>query len=165
MSVVKKESFAQHRDPLWAIIISVMIASVLTVYPLPFQISNWRPSFMLMVVFFWVMCQPVWTGVWFAFAIGLVTDLLLEMPLGLNALLFVIISYAVRYFTREKRIMTQLQLWLIFAMCVLIYGLIVLGFLLASGAKISILSEFQSIITSIVIWPLLYWLLKRWRAV
>lgn len=165
MPVAKKESFTQHRDPLWAIIASVIVASVLTVYPMAYHLSAWRPAFMLMVVFFWVMCQPVWTGVWFAFAVGVMTDLLLEMPLGANALLFVIISFVVRYFTREKRIMTQIQLWAIFAMCVTAYVIATWIIIFLLGTELSIIRQLQTSFMSIVSWPVLYWLLKRWRAV
>ncbi|MGM7375827.1 rod shape-determining protein MreD, partial [Acinetobacter baumannii] len=66
---------------------------VLMIYPLSYDISGWRPLIMLMIMLFWVVCQPTWCGVWFAFGMGIFTDLLLDAPLGLNALSFVIVTF------------------------------------------------------------------------
>ncbi len=70
MALAKKENF-QSRDPLIAIVISVVIGSVLMVYPVSYFLSGWRPTFMLLIMLFWVMCQPAWCGVWFAYSPGL----------------------------------------------------------------------------------------------
>ena len=50
-----------------------------------------------MVMLFWVLCQPTWCGIWFAFATGILIDLLLDAPLGLNALSFIIIAFVARF--------------------------------------------------------------------
>ncbi|AXU43367.1 hypothetical protein C6W84_0240 [Acinetobacter baumannii] len=59
-------------------------------------------------------CLPanmVW--VWFAFGMGIFTDLLLDAPLGLNALSFVIVTFITRFLIRERRILTFGNLWTI----------------------------------------------------
>lgn len=164
MQLAKKENF-QSKDPLWAIILSVVIASVLMVYPLSYGLSAWRPAFMLLVMLFWVLCQPAWCGVWFAFALGMATDLLMEMPLGANAMSFVILAFAVRYFTRDKRIMTQSNLWMICSLSVVAYLLQTWLILIMSGEYVSIIRHWTPILSSILIWPLVYFGLKKWRAV
>ncbi|RYZ80374.1 MAG: rod shape-determining protein MreD, partial [Moraxellaceae bacterium] len=68
----------QIRDPLIAIVISIIIASVLMVYPLPYAVAAWRPLFFLLLTLFWVLCQPAWCGIWFAFFLGLASDLMLD---------------------------------------------------------------------------------------
>ena len=40
----------KRQDPLFPIIFSVIIASVLMVYPLAYAVSGWRPLFMMMVM-------------------------------------------------------------------------------------------------------------------
>ncbi len=81
-----------------AIIFSVIIAaSVLMVYPLSYTASGWRPLFMLMVDFVlgaWGSQRGVASG-W-----PLVQDcysLLLNAPLGMNALSFVVITFVARF--------------------------------------------------------------------
>lgn len=164
MHLAKKENF-QSRDPLWAIIISVIIASVLMVYPLSYELSAWRPTLMLLIMFFWVICQPAWCGVWFAFALGIFTDFLLEMPIGINAIAYISVAFVVRYLTRDKRIMTETNLWMIVAIVVPIYLAFIWLMLIMIGEDVAILRHWKPLITSILIWPIVYWGLKKWRAV
>ena len=77
---IAKLKYEKRKDPLIIIIISIVISSILMIYPLSYDVSGWRPLVMLMVMLFWVLCQPTWCGVWFAFATGLWTDLLIESP-------------------------------------------------------------------------------------
>ncbi len=164
MPVAKKENF-QSRDPLWIIIISVILASVLMVYPVSYEMSAWRPAFMLLVMFFWVMCQPAWCGVWFALILGAFTDLLMEMPLGANAMCFVLIAFFARYFTREKRIMTESNLWIIFGLAVLFYLVFMWAVLLLSDESVLIMRHWKPFISTVLSWPIVYFGLKKWRAV
>ena len=164
MPIAKKQSFEQ-RDPLWAIIFSIVIASVLMVYPVSYELSAWRPVFMLLIMLFWVMCQPAWCGVWFAFALGLFSDLLMELPLGLSALSFISIAFTARYFTRNKRIMTFSNLWAISSIAVIWHLLLLWLLLIMSGEDVHIIRHWKPIIISILLWPLVYQGLKKWRAV
>ncbi|EOY3905436.1 rod shape-determining protein MreD, partial [Acinetobacter baumannii] len=45
----------KRKDPLWGIILSIIVGSVLMIYPLSYDISGWRPLFMLMIMLFWVV--------------------------------------------------------------------------------------------------------------
>lgn len=152
-----------QKDPFFIIIISMIIASVLTVYPLPYEIAGWRPHFMLILTLFWVMCQPSWCGVWFAFTMGIFTDLLLGMPLGANALCFVILSFSARLLTREFAYIPFLFLWLMSGLTTLIYTFVIWLGLIATDTTFITARHWQPLLTSIVIFPLFFWLLKRWR--
>ena len=55
----KKITADKHKDPLIAIIVSVIICSVLVVYPLNYTLAGWRPLIMLMVTLFWILCQQI----------------------------------------------------------------------------------------------------------
>lgn len=164
MALAKKQNF-QSRDPLIAIVISVVIGSVLMVYPVSYFLSGWRPTFMLLIMLFWVMCQPAWCGVWFAFMVGVFTDLLMEYPLGLNAMSFVLIAFFARFFTRERRIMTQTNLWMIAIIAIAFHLLLMWLLLVMSGNEMGILRHWQALLSSVLIWPVVYWGLKKWRAV
>jgi len=44
MLIAKKlPSEKQRKDPLWIIIVSIVIASILVVYPMSYAIAGWRP--------------------------------------------------------------------------------------------------------------------------
>ena len=153
----------KRNDPLWVIILSVIVGSVLMVYPLSYDISGWRPLFMLMIMLFWVLCQPTWCGVWFAFTMGLFTDLLLDAPLGMNALSYVVIAFLTRYFIRERRVLTFSNLWIISMFAILAHLVFSLMAQVMIGVHFSIARHWQPLVSSILCWPILYYVLKRWR--
>lgn len=156
-------SSAKPRDPLLIIIISIVVGSILMVYPLPYAVAGWRPHFLFLITIFWVLCQPMWCGVWFAFTIGIFTDLLLNLPLGSNAACFVLLSFLARQFTREFAYFHFLLLWLIASLATVVYVLIMwIAFSLADVAFISS-RHWQPLLSSILTFPLLYWVLKKWR--
>lgn len=162
MSLTKLKPQKQT-DPLFPIIISVVVCSVLMVYPFSYNVSGWRPQLMLLVALFWVMCQPTWCGVWFAFSIGLFTDLLIDAPLGLNALIFVCITFVARFFTRERRVMTFGNLWIISTLAIIIYLALMFVLQVIWGVSFHFSRHWQPLITTILAWPILYYVLKKWR--
>ena len=147
---IAKLRAAKQRDPLFPIIFSVIIASVLMVYPLSYAISGWRPLFMMMVMLFWVLCQPTWSGIWFAFAVGIFTDLLLDTPLGLNALSFVLITFVSRFLTRERRIMTFANIWVIATLAVVAHLFITWIAQIMIGAQFSLARHWQPLLSSVL---------------
>lgn len=150
-------------DPMIMITFSIIIGSVLMVYPLPYIVAGWRPHFLFVLTLFWVLCQPVWCGVWFAFAVGLLTDLLLNLPLGANALSFVVLSFIARQFTREFAQFHFFLLWLVTSLAILIYVLVM--WIAFSFADVTFIStrHWQPLISSILTFPVIYVLLKRWK--
>ena len=149
-------------DPLWMIVLSLLLASVLTVYPLAYSAAAWRPLFMLLVMMFWLVYQPKWCGVWFAFSIGLLCDLLLDYQLGQHGLSFVLIAFLLRYLTRERRVLQPLLMWAFVAVMSFLHVLLmfVLQKLFGEGV---LLSHWLPWLSTTLGWPLLYALLKRWR--
>lgn len=144
-------------------VLSLVICSVLVVYPLSYDVAGWRPLIMLMVTLFWVLCQPTWCGVWFAFSIGLFTDLLLDAPLGLNALSYVLLTFSIRYFVRERRVMTFSNTWIIVGLGLLAHLLFILFAQVVSGMQLSITRHWLPLLSSMMLWPVLYYCLRKWR--
>lgn len=163
LSAKKLSSDQQRKDPLFIMVLSLVICSVLVVYPLSYDVAGWRPLIMLMVTLFWVLCQPTWCGVWFAFSIGLFTDLLLDAPLGLNALSYVLLTFSIRYFVRERRVMTFSNTWIIVGLGLLAHLLFILFAQVVSGMQLSITRHWLPLLSSMMLWPVLYYCLRKWR--
>src|SRR5690606_8494859 len=161
--LIAKLRSENKRDPLIAIIISVIICSVLLVYPLSYAVSGARPLFMLLVMLFWIMCQPTWCGIWFAFATGIFTDLLVDAPLGMNALTFVIITFVARFLTRERRILTFANLWMISFLAVLAHLFMTGMAQIMGGMQFSIARHWQPLWSSVLFFPVIYFFLRKWR--
>lgn len=160
---IAKLNYKTRKDPLWMIIFSIVLGSVLMVYPMSYETSGWRPSVMLMIMLFWILYQPGWSGVWFAFGMGIFTDLLLDAPLGLNALSFVLITFGIRYFIRERRILTFSNSWVIAVIAIVAHIAFLWLSQTISGTHFSITRHWQPMLTSILTWPLLYYCLHKWR--
>lgn len=152
-----------NKDPLIAIIVSVFITSILVIYPLSYFLSGWRPEYMLLVMLFWILCQPIWCGVWFAFSCGIFLDLLIGAPIGMNALSFVIITFTTRFLTREKRVLNFVHLWVVTSLGVVAHLLLQWLMQIMGGLDFSIARHWQPLLTSIFAFPLVYYCLKRWR--
>jgi rod shape-determining protein MreD len=101
--------------------------------------------------------------VWFAFAIGIFTDLLLDAPLGLNALSFVFITFGTRYFIRERRILTFGNSWVIAILAIIAHLLFLWISQTISGTHFSIARHWQPILTTTLAWPVVYYCLHKWR--
>ena len=151
------------RDPFIWIVISILLASVLTVYPLAYDLSAWRPFIMLLVMLFWVLCQPTWCGVWFAFGLGIFTDLLLDAPLGQSALIYVVITFVARYFIRERRVLTFLNLWIIAIMAIVAYLVFIWATQVMLEINYPVMRRWPPLISSVLSWPVLYYFLRKWR--
>lgn len=151
------------RDPLWMIVLSMLIGSVLTVYPIAYAIAAWRPMFMLLIMLFWLIFQPKWCGVWFAFGIGLACDLLLDYQLGQHGVSFVLIAFLLRYLTRDRRVLQPLLIWAFVCMAIFLHLLLMFILQKLFGAGV-LLSHWLPLLSTVLCWPVLYGLLKRWRA-
>lgn len=161
-SSIKDSRALVKPDPLLPIPISIIIASIFTVYPVSASWSIWRPEFMLMLTLFWVMSQPKWCGVWFAFFIGFLTDLMLDSHIGTHAFVFVLLTFTARFLTRNKRILTFPSRWIIATIVVFLNFVLFFLFHRMSG-NIVPLWFWSPIIPSILAWPFICILLKRWR--
>lgn len=151
-----------HSDPLLAIALSLMVASVLTVYPIPYDWVSWRPVFMLMVCLFWVMYQPRWCGVWFAFFVGLACDLMVDTQLGQQAFSFVVVAFAVRYVVQNRRVLTFSNAWMLVALGIFLHLLLMFVLQKLSGQMLS-LHHWLAWLPTVLMWPIWVYSLKRWR--
>lgn len=161
--VLRRGESSSVRDPLWMMVGSMLVASVLTVYPVAYAVVAWRPLFMLLIMVFWLVYQPKWCGIWFAFGVGLACDLLLDYQLGQHGLSFVLIAFLLRYFTRDRRVLQPLLMWALVLAASFIHVLLMFILQKLFGAGVS-LAHWLPWLSTVLCWPLVYNLLKRWRA-
>jgi len=79
--------------PATMIIISVLGAMALRVFPWPLGLSLYSPDWVLFVIIYWCLAAPERFGVGAAFLIGLVTDVLTGQLLGQHAFAYSIIAW------------------------------------------------------------------------
>ncbi len=154
----------QRSHSLWVILLSFFIAYLLAIVPFPEWAMNYRPEWVPMVLIYWVMALPYRVGIGSAWFAGLILDILEGSALGLNALAMVIIAYVTLSLHLRLRMFSNLQ------QAGLVLALIGLNLLLChwleivTGQQVSSNMMFlMAALTSAVIWPSLFQLLRQVR--
>lgn len=98
---------------VYALIAVFVLADIIS-FQIPF-FQDVRPSFTLMVLFYWSIYRPTLTPPLFAFGVGIAIDLLSGLPIGLHAVLFVLVHYLVS--GQRKMFMGQPFITVFFGYC------------------------------------------------
>ncbi len=89
---------------------SLLVAFSLSLLPIAKQNTAYWPEWVALVVIYWCTTMPKRYSVGFAWAVGLLVDLLSGTLLGLNALMFTLLSYlllSVNRFVENKTLLQQ----------------------------------------------------------
>ena len=146
-----------------AIVLSILIALILALLPMPDWTIWLRPAWVLMVLIYWVINVPYRVGIGAAWAMGLLLDLLTGTLLGEHALAFTIVAYFVIRIHMRLRMYHILQQGLSILFFVFLYQFIlycVQGFI---GELPRSHLYWLSSVTSMLLWPWLSILLRDYR--
>src|SRR5690606_4330421 len=87
----------------WLLPVSVVLALLLGLLPLPALLQPLRPYWLALVVAFWVIEEPERAGLGFAFLIGVIGDLTFGGILGEQALRLVVMTFILQRFRSQVR--------------------------------------------------------------
>ena len=87
----------------WVLPVSIVVALVFGLLPLPAPILALRPYWLGLAVAYWVLEEPDKAGLGFAFFIGLVADLVFGNLLGEQALRLTIMAFILQRFRARLR--------------------------------------------------------------
>ena len=87
----------------WLLPVSVVLALLLGLLPLPDAVAPFRPHWLALVVAFWVIETPSRAGLGFAFVCGLLADLTFGGLLGEQALRLVVMAFILDRFRARLR--------------------------------------------------------------
>lgn len=90
------------RNP-WLLPLSVFIAVLLGLLPLPGLLQPFRPYWLALVVAYWVIEDPDRVGLGFAFAMGMLADLAFGGLLGEQALRLTVMAFILQRFRAQLR--------------------------------------------------------------
>lgn len=147
--------------PWLALILSLVLAILLQVYPLSGTAAYWRPDFLFLVMFYWLRQYPFQLGLGFAWLVGLVGDVAYGDIVGRTALAFCLSAYLLHLL--QQRILnyrTLHEVWLLVPL-VMISQTIVLTVNVILGRGVIWNSLLFTALTSALVWPLLKIVLTR----
>lgn len=87
----------------WVLPVSVFVALLLGLLPLPELLQPLRPYWLALVVAYWVIEDPNRAGLGFAFALGLIADVAFGGLLGEQALRLVVMTFILQRFRSQLR--------------------------------------------------------------
>lgn len=149
---------------LWVVALSVIAALLLSSMSWPGFFMWWAPEWMLMVILYWVLALPDRLGVVFAFLMGLLMDVLIGYPLGIQGALFAILAYiGLSWHKRIRNYQPLQQAGLVF-LILLLY--LVLKQILWSFWGRPVFDHPWFLLpafTSALLWPLVYFTLRSLR--
>ena len=150
-----------------SIFFTIFFAMVLELIPFPeafpSEIGYLRPELVLMTLIYWIIALPHRVGVAVAWISGIIMDVLVGNFLGQFGCTFVIISYFVLRFYQRLRMFSVWQ------QAILVSGLVILHRGLSFLYEYLFYDSFWSpwylmpVISSVLIWPLLFLLLRALR--
>lgn len=143
--------------------ITLMLAALLAISPLPDWAQAARPAWVLMVVIYWSLACPQWFGLVSAWGVGLVMDVLLGTMLGQHALGFAIVATITGRYHLILRNLALLQQALIVGGLVVSEILVVASANLAVGLDSGLPVGLAPAATTALLWPWVFLSLRVTR--
>lgn len=154
---------AEPRFP-GAVLVTLLIAIILTIIPLNETLTEWRPEWIALTLIHWALVIHDRISLLLAFVLGLIIDTLYGSILGQHALGYVLITYlAVRLGLRMNPEAFFQQVALLGTVLVL-YLLINLWMQRVTGNANSNWLYWAPLVSSIVVWPFYRLLLGYFQA-
>ncbi|HJY42235.1 MAG TPA: rod shape-determining protein MreD [Steroidobacteraceae bacterium] len=143
--------------------VTVIIALILAVLPLPRWMDIARPYLLLLLVIYWSLSAPRIAGLMFAWLCGMAIDLLKGTTLGQHALAFLVVSVLTHKFQLRIRIFPLSQQTLTVLILLLIYEVLVWYTDGVLGYPVTTWARWMPVLTSTLLWPVVVGILDTWN--
>ena len=143
--------------------LTIIIALVLQIMPLPIQADLYRPDWVLIVLAYWSMALPNRVNVGVAFLTGLALDILLGTALGIHSFALSISVYVLAANYQRLRNYSVWQQAVIICLLSALYHLLVFWL---QHLLTDIYFQFEylwPVLSSMILWPWMFWLLRKLR--
>lgn len=147
----------------WAMPLSLLLAMLLGLLPLPEALQPLRPYWLALVMAYWVLEDPDRIGLGVAFIVGLIADLVFGSLLGEQALRLVVLTFILQRFRARLRFFPVLQQALAIGGLLLNDRIVAAALHMALGAPAPVSSVWLSPLIGTVLWPLAFVMLDSMR--
>jgi rod shape-determining protein MreD len=143
--------------------VTVILALIFAVVPLPDPIDAARPDLLLLLVIYWALSAPRIAGLLFAWLCGLAIDVVKGIVLGQHALAFLVVAYLTHKFQLRMRIFPISQQTATVFMLLAVYQFIVFWLDGIIGRPVTTWMRWLPVISGAILWPILVALLDTWN--
>ncbi|ALP54369.1 rod shape-determining protein MreD [Candidatus Tenderia electrophaga] len=143
--------------------LTYVAALILTLIPLPQWMAAFRPEWLALVLIYWCMALPHRIGIFTAFGLGLMLDVLKGALLGQHALALVVVVYLTQKVYQQIRIFPMWQQALSIMGLLILYQVLVMWVNGITDLKSSSWSDWLPAVSSTLLWPWIYLILRDIR--
>ena len=147
----------------YAIAVSIIAALVLQIMPMPHLADQLRPDWVLLVLSYWTLALPNRVNVGVAFINGLALDILLGTSLGVHSFAMCISIFVLAANYQRLRNYSVWQQAVVIGILASLYHLIVFWLQHLLTDIYFLFTYLWPVITSMLIWPWLFLLLRKFR--
>jgi rod shape-determining protein MreD len=151
------------QDSFGRVLLTVVVALVLTVLPLPAWLGAVRPAFLVITVLYWSIAAPRVGGIGLGFVSGLALDVFGGAVLGQHALALTAITYVIVREHQKIRLKPAFQQALIMLGALVAYEFILFAIDGWTGHPMTSPLRWIHTLTGALIWPLASAVLDRVR--
>lgn len=138
------------------VVLSMIIAMMLTMMPLPDAISAFRPDWVALMMIMWAMAMPRVYGVGVAWVAGIFLDVAQGTLLGQHALALVAITYVTVKSNLLMRVFPLLQLTATIFALNAVYQFLLFWINGVAGVTAPASAYWGPVLMSAIAWPVLY---------
>ncbi len=145
------------------IILSFVLAMLMNIMPIPELVAPFKPDWVAMVLVYWVMALPNRIGVFSAWCLGLVVDVLDGSLFGINALSLALVAFIVQLIFHRLRLFPR---WKQAINVMVVVGINQMVVLLLSSLIHPININYTywfSLIGTLIFWPWIFIILRDIR--
>ncbi|HBO39452.1 MAG TPA: rod shape-determining protein MreD [Pasteurellaceae bacterium] len=148
----------------WAILIcTFIVAMTMEIAPWPVDFQGFKPAWVVLVLFYWVLSVPYKVSIGTAFVLGVVWDLVLGSILGTHALVLSLFTYLVAL---NHQLLRNLSFWQQSLLLILFVLAIRLAIFFTTSLIHSAHFQAQEVVGAFVsgiVWPWVFLLLRKIR--
>jgi rod shape-determining protein MreD len=151
---------ALHNVP---VLITLLVAFMLMIMPMPAAIGSFRPDWLALVLIFWAMAVPRSYSVGIAWLLGIVLDVAQGTLLGQHALALCVIVYITVKFHLLMRVFPLSQLTATVFALLALYQFLLFWINGVAGVSAPAVDYWGPVVTGTIIWPVLSMFLSGMR--
>jgi len=138
------------------VIMSIIIALMLTMVPMPDAVSAFRPDWVALVMIFWAMSVPRSYSVGVAWFAGILVDVTQGTLIGQHALALCAVAYITVKFHLLMRVFPLLQLTATIFALLALYQFLLFWINGVAGVQAPSVTYWGPVIIGTLIWPVLH---------
>ncbi|MGH8282977.1 MAG: rod shape-determining protein MreD [Gammaproteobacteria bacterium] len=142
-----------RRRANWIIVLTYLVALLLTIWPLPDWAEPFRPAWVVLATVYWCLYLPRRVGLLATFVVGILVDTLTGSLLGEHALALLLVAWVTLKMHMQVRVYTWWQQTIVVCILMLVYTFVLywidgmLGYL--QGA----LLRWMPVLITTLLWP------------